>query len=331
MKKYTIAVLGSGSFGCTLAHVLAENGHHVSIWSINAETVDEINTKHTNTSYLAEAKLHPSLKAFFKIEDALEAAEFVLWAIPTQHIREVLSANLEILTKIPSHINVAKGLEVSTTKRVSQIFEEFNIRLDRYCLFAGPSHAEEVVQRKVTVVSAISTNETLAKTVQEMFISDYLRVYTNMDLVGSELAGSFKNVVAIAAGICDGFGLGDNAKAALITRSLSELTSLVKRFGGERKTLSGLTGVGDLIATCCSKHSRNRFVGEELGKGRALQAILDDMLMVAEGVATCDAFYKLKGDLEMPIVEATHAIMFEGKSVKESILWLMTREAKDEY
>jgi glycerol-3-phosphate dehydrogenase (NAD(P)+) len=331
MTKHNIAVLGGGSFGTTLANVLASNNHNVSLWSNSQETVDEINNTHKNTQFLGDVLLEPNLKAFFDLKDVTKNVDYVLWAIPTQHIREVFTNNKALLSKVKYHINVAKGLEVSSTKRLSQVFKEFGIPLNRYCLLAGPSHAEEVVHKQVTAVSAISKNEDLAKTVQEMFRTDYLRVYTNPDLVGSELAGAFKNVVAIAAGICDGFGLGDNAKAALITRSISELSGLVKRYDGSSRTLSGLTGVGDLIATCCSKHSRNRFVGEELGKGRALRDILADMVMVAEGVATCEAFHKLKGDIEMPIVEATYAIMFEGKSVKETIYSLMSRESKDEY
>jgi glycerol-3-phosphate dehydrogenase (NAD(P)+) len=331
--KESIAVLGAGSFGTTLANVLCLNGHQVKVWAINPEVVEEINQTHRNSKYLNDAALSENLIATLDIYEAIKGCDYILWAIPTQAIRSVLEEHIKILNHDHFHINVAKGIESKTKKRVSEVFSEFGIDAQHFALLAGPSHAEEVVLQKATAMSSISENHDLAKKIQSFFTTDYLRIYTNTDLVGSEMAGAFKNVVAIACGICDGYGLGDNAKAALVARGIAELSQLVEDSGGEAATLSGLTGVGDLIATCFSKHSRNRFVGEELGKGRKLQDILNDMIMVAEGVKTCEAFHKIQLDshVEMPIVEATYSVMFGDKTVSEIIQALMTRASKDEF
>jgi glycerol-3-phosphate dehydrogenase (NAD(P)+) len=333
MSKENIVVLGAGSFGTTLANVLCINGYPVKLWSKSQNVANDINQNHRNSKYLGDNSLSRNLRAETDINVAVNNSDYILWAIPTQAIRSVLSEYIDKLNHDHYHINVAKGIESSSKKRVSELFEEFGIDLNHFALLAGPSHAEEVVAKQATAMSSISLNHNLAKKVQEFFVTDFLRIYTNTDLVGSEMAGAFKNVVAIACGICDGFGLGDNAKSALVARSISELSGLVDYFGGSRETLSGLTGVGDLIATCFSKHSRNRHVGEQLGKGKDIQTVLSEMVMVAEGVKTCEAFHKIQAELpiEMPIVEATYQIMYEGQSVSDMIQGLMTRAAKDEF
>ena len=326
-----VCVLGGGSFGVTLANIVAEKKHETIIWTIENTVADDININHKNSKYIGNITLDSRLKATTDFSKAIKDANYLLWAIPTQAIRSVLEQHRKKLNSSFKHINVAKGIEVKTGKRISEIFTEFGIT-HNYCLLAGPSHAEEVSKKLATAISAISNNYDLAISVQELFSTDYLRIYTNTDLVGSELSGSFKNVVAIAAGVCDGYGLGDNAKAALITRSLVELNKLSKTYSADSETIFGLTGIGDLIATCCSLHSRNRYVGNELGKGKSLDEILGSMHMVAEGVKTCEAFYNIAKDrkIEMPIVEATYAIMFNKKPVADIINQLMTREYKDE-
>jgi len=325
-----ISVLGSGSWGVTLANVLAEKKHDVCVWTIEDAVQEEINTQHKNTKYLGDILLEPTLKATTDISFALNNAEYIMWAIPTQAIRSVLNQYNSLLDKNLVHISVSKGLEKSTRLRVSEVFAEHGIT--NYVYLAGPSHAEEVAKKMVTTLSSISVDSDLAESVQNLFNTDYLRVYTYDDLAGAELAGAFKNVVAIAAGICDGFGLGDNAKAALMTRSLVEFGRLLESFEAKTETISSLTGIGDLIATCTSLHSRNRHVGNELGKGKSLQEILNNMVMVAEGVATCEAFYELSKhkQIEMPIVTATYEIMFNNASVSETVQSLMTRELKSE-
>jgi glycerol-3-phosphate dehydrogenase (NAD(P)+) len=327
-----ISVLGAGSFGTTLANILAEKQYDVSIWTIEKNILDDINQNHKNTKYTAELKLSSNLKASMKLADMIKNTDYCLWAIPTQVIRKVWDENKDLFNKEMNHINVAKGLEAKTGSRISELFAEYDITEDRYCLLAGPSHAEELSLKQATAISAISKNQDLARSVQEMFSTDFLRIYTNQDLVGSELSGAFKNVVAIAAGVCDGAGLGDNAKAALITRSMVELKRLIAKFHGSDDTVNGLTGIGDLIATCTSLHSRNRFVGQEIGKGKNLDDILNNMVMVAEGVRTCEAFHKLAGDhkIEMPIVEATYRVMFESEPVSDMLTELMTRDNKEE-
>ncbi|MCB0279331.1 MAG: NAD(P)-dependent glycerol-3-phosphate dehydrogenase [Calditrichaeota bacterium] len=327
-----ICVLGGGSFGVTLANVTADKGLKTTVWTIESDVANDINTNHQNSKYLGSIELSHNLNATTDFRQAIADCTTLLWAIPTQAIRSVLTSHQDLLKKQHSHINVAKGIEVSSGKRISEIFSEFAVDEDHYCLLAGPSHAEEVSKKMATAMSAISRNYQFALDVQSLFSTEYLRIYTNTDLVGSEISGAFKNVVAIAAGVCDGFGLGDNAKAALITRSLVELNKLCQAYGAQSGTIFGLTGIGDLIATCCSLHSRNRHVGNELGKGKSLEEILAAMHMVAEGVKTCEAFHAIaeKKRIEMPIVEATYAIMFKGIPVSDVISELMTREYKDE-
>ena len=224
-----ISVLGAGSFGTTLANILAEKQYDVSIWTIEDSILEDINHKHMNSKYTGEVKLSANLKAKINLAEMIRETDYCLWAIPTQAIRKVWTENRDVLTKTKMHINVAKGLEAETGLRISQLFEAFNVGSMNYCLLAGPSHAEELSKKQITAISAISINQDLAKSVQEMFSTDFLRIYTNQDLIGSELSGAFKNVVAIAAGVCDGAGLGDNAKAALITRSMVELKRLVAK------------------------------------------------------------------------------------------------------
>jgi glycerol-3-phosphate dehydrogenase (NAD(P)+) len=328
--KTKIAVLGGGSWGVTLANVVADKTNDVIVWAIEESVCNDINKNHKNSRYLGDAELSIHLKASSDFSFAVKNADVVLWAVPSQAIRSVIEENLPDINKNIIHISVSKGLEQSTHKRISEIFEEYG--LYRHVYLAGPSHAEEVSRKLVTTISAISDNIEDSKFIQELFSTDYFRVYTNHDMLGAELAGAFKNVVAIAAGICAGAGLGDNAVAALITRSLVELGKLVKSFGAEVKTITGLTGVGDLIVTCTSKHSRNRHVGFELGQEKSLEEILNNMVMVAEGVTTSKAFYELakERNIEMPIVDATYKIIYKNYNVTETVQSLMTRELKAE-
>ncbi|MGV3042137.1 NAD(P)H-dependent glycerol-3-phosphate dehydrogenase [Staphylococcus rostri] len=329
-----ITVFGTGSFGTALANVLAENGHHTLMWGKTAETVSEINEHHTNRAYLKEATINDSVHATTDMQEAVNHADIYLIAIPTKAIRDVLSQVDALLTTKKQFIHVAKGIENGTFKRVSEMIEdvispEHNGGVG---VLSGPSHAEEVVIKQPTTVSAASSNPELCQLIQDLFMTDYLRVYTNEDLVGVEIGGATKNIIAIASGVLAGLGYGDNAKAALITRGLAEITRLGVKLGADPITFQGLGGIGDLIVTCTSTHSRNFSLGYALGSGKTLQEILDEMNMVAEGVYTTQSVYHLAKelDVEMPITSALYHVLFEDQPVEEALKILMGRTKKAE-
>lgn len=332
MSKVT--VFGTGSFGTALANVLAENGHQVLMWGKNEQTINEINEQHINSKYLKTAKINDSIKATLDIKDAINFSEVFLMALPTKAMRTVASEIDSLLSTPKTFIHVAKGIENDTYKRVSEMLED-SISAEHNAgigVLSGPSHAEEVVIKQPTTVAASSKSPEVSKLTQDLFMNDYLRVYTNDDLVGVELGGALKNIIAVASGVISGMGFGDNAKAALMTRGLAEISRLGEKLGADPITFLGLGGIGDLIVTCTSTHSRNYTLGFKLGEGKSLDTALDEMDMVVEGVYTTKSVYHLakEQDVDMPITNALYSVLFENRPVDESVKDLMGRGKKSE-
>lgn len=332
MEKIT--VLGAGSWGTALAMVLANNNHDCLLWSHRENQAAEINTEHTNKKYLPETVLPSNLKATSSFETAIKHANTIVIAVPTKAIRDVCSDMKEHLNSKKLFVHVSKGIEPDSFKRISEmIVDEIpTINVEAIVVLSGPSHAEEVVLNHPTTITAASENMEAAKQVQDLFMNNSFRVYTNDDVIGVEIGAALKNVIALAAGIVDGLGYGDNAKAALITRGLAEITRLGISLGAQPYTFSGLTGMGDLIATCTSVHSRNWRAGNMLGKGASLEKVLNEIGMVVEGVRTTKAAYQLaqKQQVDMPITEALYSVLFENISPKEAVDKLMHRTKKHE-
>lgn len=329
-----IALLGAGSWGTALAIVLADNGHHVKIWARRKEQVDEMNNLHTNEKYLPNITLPEKIEASTDMANVVNGANTIVIVTPTKSMREVLKQLNETLTKPVSIIHASKGIEPDTLKRISEIIEE-EIQenfLKSIVVLSGPSHAEEVSLRQPTTVTVSSTNKQACEEAQDLFINDYFRVYTNPDIVGVELGGALKNIIALGAGICNGLGYGDNSRAALITRGLAEITRLGKAMGANPLTFSGLTGIGDLIVTCTSQHSRNWRAGYAIGKGQKLSEVLNNMGMAVEGVRTTLAAYQLsqKYNVDMPITKELYNVLFNDKDPKQAVDDLMTRKRTHE-
>jgi glycerol-3-phosphate dehydrogenase (NAD(P)+) len=329
-----ITVLGAGSWGTALALVLADNGHRVRLWSHRAEQVREINEQRTNEKYLPGVRLPEVIIGYDDLGAALDGVSIVVLAVPTKAIREVLQRARMCLAAPITIVAVSKGIEPGTHKRVSEIVtEEISEWLEDVVVLSGPSHAEEVVLRHPTTVAVSSPNMEAAQCIQDVFMNHhYFRVYTNPDLVGVEVGGALKNIIALAAGISDGLGYGDNAKAALITRGLAEIARLGCALGANPLTFAGLAGVGDLIVTCTSVHSRNWRAGHMLGQGKKLDDVLESMGMVVEGVRTTKAAYELAKELgvKMPITEVLYEVLFDGKNPKEAVDSLLARGKKQE-
>lgn len=327
MKK--VAVIGAGSWGTALSMVLADNGLDVSMWSRREEQVEEINKAHTNQRYLPEVILPDTISASTSLEEVLQGTKYVLIVMPTVAIREVVQQMIPYLSQEHLIIHSSKGLEPDSYKRVSQLIEE-ELPPSKYkgiAVLSGPSHAEEVSHRSPTTVVVASNTSNLAEQVQDLFINSYFRVYTNEDVVGVEIGGSLKNIIALGAGLSDGLGYGDNAKAALMTRGLTEIGRLGIEMGAHPLTFAGLAGVGDLIVTCTSRHSRNWRCGYEIGQGKSLEEVLSAMGMVVEGVRTTKAAYQISQEknVEMPITMELYQVLFEGKSARKAVDDLMGR------
>ncbi|KPB06679.1 NAD(P)H-dependent glycerol-3-phosphate dehydrogenase [Bacillus sp. CHD6a] len=332
MKK--VAVLGAGSWGTALAMVLADNNHEVRLWGHKEAQIDEINQRHTNEKYLKNIKLSDKIVGFTSMKEAVESAEAIVLAVPTKAMREVCQQLKGFLNAPALFVHVSKGIEPDTHLRVSEVIEDElpeSIR-EAVVVLSGPSHAEEVSMRQPTTVTAASLNIAAAEKVQDLFINQHFRVYTNSDVVGVEIGGSLKNIIALAAGITDGLGYGDNAKAALITRGLAEIARLGSCLGANPLTFLGLTGMGDLIVTCTSVHSRNWRAGNMLGKGMKLEEVLDSMGMVVEGVRTTKAAYQLSQKLQvkMPLTSALYHVLFDGVDPKDAVDELMSRSKTTE-
>ncbi|HLQ84303.1 MAG TPA: NAD(P)H-dependent glycerol-3-phosphate dehydrogenase [Pseudogracilibacillus sp.] len=328
-----VAVLGAGSWGTALSIVLADNNHQVRLWSHKKEQADLINETHLNTKYL-NVELPHEIKAYSNIKEAIKGVDAILIVVPSSAIREVSQKINSFIKDDVLMIHATKGIEPETSKRVSQIMSEelTSIQAKDIVVLSGPSHAEEVGLRLPTTVTVASNNIEKAEMAQHLFFNENFRVYTSDDVVGVELGGALKNIIALGAGISDGLNFGDNAKAALITRGLAEITRLGVSLGANPLSFLGLSGVGDLIVTSTSKHSRNWRAGNLIGKGHSLETVLDEMGMVVEGVRTTKAAYlfSIQKNVEMPITHALYEILYNNAEPKEIVGQLMTRSKKDE-
>lgn len=327
-----IGVLGGGSWGTTLSILLYEKGLSIKIWEFSDEQVAIINQKRENVRFLPGIFIPEEIEITSCLEDVVKEAEVIVIAIPSQVVREVVKQVSPMITTDVVIVSAVKGLEISTMKRISEVIKEYFPAEVKVGVISGPSHAEEVSRKIPTAVVSSAQDEKTAKFIQDIFLTPNLRVYTNTDLVGVELGGALKNIIAIAAGISDGLGLGDNTKAALITRGLVEIIKIGRILGAKESTFLGLSGLGDLVVTCTSKYSRNRHLGEMIGQGSLLEDALDSMVMVAEGVPTTKAAYELakKLDIELPITNEVYKVLFEVKDPKQAVNDLMLRSAKAE-
>lgn len=329
-----VAVLGAGSWGTALALVLHDNGHDVRLWTHLEAHAKEINATHHNHAYLNNVEIPSTITVTSNLETALADTTAVVFVLPTTAIRPVCQQVKAVLDHPVTIIHGTKGIEPETFKRVSEMMEEelSSDCFDEIVVLSGPSHAEEVSIKQPTTVSASSLSEKSALHAQQLFMNERFRVYTNKDVLGVELGGSLKNIIALGAGISDGLGYGDNAKAALVTRGLAEIARLGTAMGADPLTFIGLTGIGDLIVTSTSQHSRNWRAGNLLAKGGSLDSILTEMGMVVEGVRTAKAAYHLakEKDIDMPITSGIYHILFEGADPQAMVDQLMTRQRRPE-
>ncbi|OOM13641.1 NAD(P)H-dependent glycerol-3-phosphate dehydrogenase [Clostridium saccharobutylicum] len=328
MSKITF--LGGGSFGTSLAVLLAEKNNIINIYNRDKNIVDEINSKRTNEKYMKNLIIPENVTAFNNIDKAIEGADYIILSVPSHVIRSMCE---KIKGKIPENvpiISIAKGIEEGSNKRLSVVIEE-ELK-NPVVVLSGPSHAEEVALKLPTTLVSTSENMEYAADIQDLFMTSYLRIYTNDDIIGVEIGGAVKNIIALAAGIIDGLGYGDNTKAALITRGMKEISRVGMALDGRAETFYGLTGMGDLIVTCTSKHSRNRKAGLLIGEGMSVDEAINEVGMVVEGVKACRAFYELKEkkDILMPITDGLYKVLFEGRNPKEVIDELMNRDKKNE-
>jgi glycerol-3-phosphate dehydrogenase (NAD(P)+) len=330
-----ISIIGAGSWGTALSLVVAEKGHNVRMWAREPEIVENINKYHKNGVYLPEIQLPENVTAWSDLAEALKDAEIVVFATPSHTIRDMAGEAKSHLKGTERIVTVAKGIEMDSFMTMSQVLSEVLsgvISDDFIGVLSGPSHAEEVSRHMPTTVVSSSNSKKTALIIQEVFMTPHFRVYVNRDIIGVEVSGAVKNIMAIAAGIGDGADLGDNAKAALITRGLAEMRRLGMRLGASQETFAGLTGVGDLIVTCTSRHSRNRSVGFRIGQGEKLKDIISSMNMVAEGVKTTKSVYTWAKSLNvnMPITEKVYQVLFMDLSPQDAVYQLMTRDPKEE-
>ncbi|MCR4438943.1 MAG: NAD(P)H-dependent glycerol-3-phosphate dehydrogenase [bacterium] len=330
-----VAVIGAGGWGTALAILLHGNGHEVCLWEFRPEVAEELARTRENRQLLPGVPIPEEILITADLEEAATGAELVVVAVPSHTMREV-ARRLRPLPAVSQALVVSatKGIENESLMRMTEVLlaEMPELEPRRVVALSGPSHAEEVSRGISTAVVCACPCEESARLAQRAFMNKTFRVYTSTDVIGVELGGALKNVIAIAAGICDGAGFGDNTKAALQPRGLVEIVRLGVKMGANPLTFAGLTGMGDLIVTCMSKHSRNRYLGEQIGKGKALQQVLSEMVMVAEGVRTTRSAYELSRlhNVEMPITREVYRILFEGKDPRAALEDLMTRDAKME-
>lgn len=336
IEKQKVAVLGVGSWGMALSKVLAENGHEVVVWTRpeEIEIVHEINQERTNKRYFKDVVFPETIVATTDLQAAITDCEIVVVVIPTVGIRSVAKQLNELIKDPKIIVHASKGLEQKTHERISTILAEEIDEDKRQGIVAlsGPSHAEEVVVRDLTSVTSASENEEMAEIVQYLFMNDYFRVYRNTDIIGVEIGAALKNIIAIGAGSLKGLGYGDNATAALVTRGLAEITRLGVALGAEVETFMGLSGVGDLIVTSTSSHSRNWRAGKLMGEGHSIQEIQEEIGMTIEGLFTVIAAKELaeERNIEMPITNAIYQVAYEDADVEKTVLSLMRREGKAE-
>ncbi|WP_041613425.1 NAD(P)H-dependent glycerol-3-phosphate dehydrogenase [Paenibacillus sp. JDR-2] len=327
-RKGRAAVLVAGSWGTALAAVLAGNGYDVQLWTRSAEHADQMNANHKNEKYLPGVALPASLHATTDMQEALRDVELALFVAPSSAMRAVAKQAAPYLAEEALVVHATKGFEADTLKRMTTVLsEELNRPADKIVVLSGPSHAEEVIRKQPTTVVVASADMDAAEQAQDAFMSTYFRVYTNPDVVGVEVAGAIKNIIALGAGLSDGLGFGDNAKAALLTRGLAEISRLGTAMGANPLTFAGLAGVGDLVVTCTSQHSRNWRAGSMLADGTPLDEVLERMGMVVEGVRTTRAANELakQYDVQMPITAELYSVLFANNSPKSAVENLMGR------
>lgn len=331
MTMANVGVIGAGSWGTALSVLLHDNGHQVTIWSIDAQEVKMLDEEREHKKKLPGVKLAEDMKITGNLEETVKGKDFLVLAVPSVFTRSTAQKMAPFVGKDQIIVDVAKGIEESTLMTLSQQIRQEIPQAD-VAVLSGPSHAEEVGRRLPTTCVIGSKKRQTAEYLQEMFTSKVFRVYTSPDVLGMELGGSLKNVIALAAGIADGLGYGDNTKAALITRGIAEIARLGVKMGGKIQTFSGLTGIGDLIVTCASVHSRNRKAGYLMGQGKSMQEAMDEVQMVVEGVYSAKAAARLaeKYEVSMPIVEQVNKVLFEGLSPATAVDELMLRETRSE-
>jgi glycerol-3-phosphate dehydrogenase (NAD(P)+) len=332
--KISIGVIGAGSFGTALAKLLGDKGHDLRLWVYEPDLCERMRQSRVNDVYLPDVKLPENVLPTNDLQEAIEGREMLLCVAPSHVVRQVATRLAPLLdTPIPI-VSAAKGIEIDTIMLMSEVLEDVLPEgyREHLAYISGPSFAKEISKGMPAAVSVASYNPELSRRVQEIFSSTIFRCYTNSDVIGVELGGSLKNVIAVTVGIADGLGLGQSARASLITRGLAEVTRLAERRGARALTFLGLAGVGDLVLTCCGDLSRNRSVGLALGRGKKLREILSEMKMVAEGVKTTKAAYDMakKYDVEVPIIEQTYAILYEDKPPLDAVQALMSRTLKSE-
>ncbi len=329
MKK--IGVIGSGSWGTAIATVLSNNNHQVTLWSYLQEEYEMLVENREHVKFLPGIKLGDNISFTTSMEEAVSEKDVIVIACPSFAVRST-AEKVKPYYKDQLVVSIAKGLEDKSLKCLSEVIEEVLNPLEKVCVLSGPSHAEEVGKKMGTTLVAASEDLKVAEKIQDIFMCDYLRVYTSDDIKGVQLGGALKNVISLCVGISDGLGLGDNTKAALMTRGMAEIIRLGIKMGGRHETFSGLTGMGDLIVTCTSEHSRNRRAGILIGKGVKPQDAVKEVGMVVEGILACEAAYKLslKHDVEMPIVEEAYGVLYKDYDVNSSMKNLMQRDKRKE-
>ena len=333
-----IAILGTGSWDTALSQVLVDNGHETLMYGISQEEIDDINLNHKNSRYFKDVLVHENVRATNNLEETIKDASYILITVPTSAVRSTLEKVKPLLKNKVTIINASKGFDLTTKKRISETIREVLDENERYEVVSliGPSHAEEVVIRQLTTVCSVSLDIERAKDVQELFSNIYFRVYSHDDEIGAEYGVALKNVIAIASGAIAGLGYGDNTRAALMTRGLAEMTRFGVKKGGKAETYLGLTGIGDLIVTCSSRHSRNFMAGYEIGLADGAEEFMKNNKKTVEGIRTCKVIYEdfkenYYPDLQMPIVDAIYAVLYRGVKPSDAIQVLMLRELKQEH
>lgn len=331
-QKRKITILGDGGWGTTLSRLLALKGYKVRLWGAFKDNIQSIAKTRINKKFLPGIKLPSSIQLTWDMARAVKDAELIVLAVPSQYLRKVLKQLKHLDISSAKFLSVIKGIEMRTLMRISQIIRQELGKNIKLAVLSGPTIAWEVAKGIPTTAVISSTEKRLAQSLQHIFITERFRIYTNPDMIGVELGGSLKNIIAIACGICDGLGFGANTKAALLTRGLVEMSRLGAAMGARKETFSGLTGLGDLVTTCISPYSRNRYVGEQIGKGKRFKKILSEMEMVAEGITTAKSAYQLskKYKISMPITEQVYLVLYKNKSPLKAVNDLMTRQHKEE-
>lgn len=329
--KDKIGILGGGSFGTALAILLAKKGISVNLWVRNSEKAELMKSARENVDYLAGVVIPDDVIITSNLEEAASNSDILVLAVPTNSVRNLCAALNNKIIDSQIFVNVAKGIEVESLKRISEVVGEYFPK-NNFVALSGPTHAEEVSRDMPTTIVAACEDENIAEKIQDIFMTPKFRVYTNTDLIGVELGGALKNVIALGAGIANGLGYGDNSLAALMNRGITEIARLGEKMGANRMTFTGLSGIGDLIVTCTSKHSRNRSAGVKIGEGMSLDEAVESIGMVVEGVKTAKSVHELMKnyEVEMPICEKIYEVLYENLDPKHAVIRLMMRDKKDE-